>query len=422
LIICFDNPRWYYRPLWYGLFAAAFALLLYSVGVGVLLIDYWKQLLLFMGAFFVCCMVCHGELTNLKPDPSALTSFYLSVAAGGAIGGLAVAAIAPMLFDRDYDLALTVLLLALCIYYVTWRRLPQSMSSRARLRVLTAVLSVWTLLSVGIVWRLLYLDNDGIFMARNFYGPLQVSLGITSPPGREFIQLRNGNIIHGREFTAQKEWCEPLTYYPPDSGIGLAVRQMGSSGPIRVGVIGLGAGTIAAYARPGDAFRFYEINPLVRDVAARTFHYLGCAPQANSIVVGDARLSLEKETPQAFDVLAVDAFTSDAIPIHLLTKEAFALYWRHLKPDGVLAVHVTNRFIDLEPIVALAAEESGKTARAVYLPIDDAKGINNSLWILISGNSSFFTPPIRNVSTPAMTRPGVRAWTDDYSNLWQTLK
>jgi SAM-dependent methyltransferase len=183
----------------------------------------------------------------------------------------------------------------------------------------------------------------------------------------------------------------------------------------------LGAGTIAGYARPGDAFRFYEINPLVRDVAAKTFHYLGCT-QDVSIAIGDARLSLEREAPQAFDVLAVDAFTSDAIPVHLLTKEAFAQYWRHLKPDGVLAVHVTNRYIDLEPIVALAAEEAAKTARMVYLPIDEANAVNNSFWILITGNPSFFTPPIRNVSTPAMTRPGVRAWTDDYSNLWQLLR
>jgi len=421
LIICFENPRWYYRPLWYGLFTAAFALMLYSLGNALFQVDYSELLLLYMGAFFVCCMVCHGELAGLKPDPSALTSFYLSVAAGGAIGGLAIAAIAPMVFDRDYDLALTVLLVALCIYYVTWRRLPKTMSARTRHGVLAAVLSIWVMLSGAVIWRLLYFDNNGVFTARNFYGPLQVSLGITPLPGREYIQLRNGNIIHGQEFTAREQWCEPLTYYSPESGVGLALRQMGTNGPMRVGVIGLGAGTIAGYARPGDAFRFYEINPLVRDVAAKTFHYLGCT-QDVSIAIGDARLSLEREAPQAFDVLAVDAFTSDAIPVHLLTKEAFAQYWRHLKPDGVLAVHVTNRYIDLEPIVALAAEEAAKTARMVYLPIDDANAVNNSFWILITGNPSFFTPPIRNVSTPAMTRPGVRAWTDDYSNLWQLLR
>ena len=421
LILCFENSRWYYRPLWYGLFAAAFGLLLYSLGNAFLLVDYSEQLLLYMGAFFVCCMVCHGELATLKPDPSALTSFYLSVAAGGAIGGLAVAAIAPMVFDRDYDLAWTVLLVALCIYYVTWRRLPDTMPAPTRRRVLFALLGIWAALSTGVVWRLLYVDKDGLFTARNFYGPLQVSLGITPLPGREYLQLRNGNIIHGREFTDPKQWCEPLTYYSRESGIGLAIRQMNANGPVRVGVIGLGAGTVAAYARPRDTFRFYEINPLVRDVAARSFHYLGCA-QDVSVALGDARLSLEKEAPQAFDVLAVDAFTSDAIPVHLLTKEAFALYWRHLKSDGILAVHVTNRYIDLEPVVALAAQESGRMARTVYIPIDERNAVNNSYWVLISANPGFVTPPIRIVSNPAMTRPGVRAWTDDYSNLWQVLK
>jgi hypothetical protein len=287
--------------------------------------------------------------------------------------------------------------------------------------VLIAVLNVCVLLSVAVLYRLFYFDREGIYTARNFYGPLQVSRGITTAPAQEYIQLRNGNVIHGREFTERDKWCEPLTYFSRESGIGLAIRQMGASGPMRVGVIGLGAGTIAGYARPGDVYRFYEINPMVRDVAMQRFHYLGCA-QGASVVIGDARLSLEKEAPQAFDVLAVDAFTSDAIPVHLLTKEAFALYWRHLKPDGVLAVHVTNGYIDLEPVVAKAAEESGKSARAVYVPNDDSTAVNTSYWILITANPSFFTPPIRNVSNPAMTRPGVRAWTDDYSNLWQVLK
>src|SRR5262249_31043011 len=144
--------------------------------------------------------------------------------------------------------------------------------------------------------------------------------------------------------------------------------------------------------------------------------------QNPSIVIGDGRLSLEREAPQDFDVLAIDAFSSDAIPVHLLTKEAFALYWRHLKPDGVLAVHITNRYIDLEPIVAMAAAEGGKSARTVYLPIDENNGINNSIWVLVTGDPTFFTPPIQNVSNAAVTKPGLRPWTDDYSNLWQVLK
>ena len=421
LIICFDSPRWYWRPLWYGLFAGAFALLLYSLGNAFLYIDYGWQLSLYMSCFFVCCMVCHGELAALKPAPESLTAYYLIVAAGGALGGLAVAAIAPIVFDRDYDLAIAVLLVALCAYYAAWRRLPTTLTLRSRRIVLAVLIEVWIVLGVAMLLQLQNLDRANIYSARNFYGPLQVSLGTTPAPGGEFMQLLNGNIIHGREFTDKNRACEPLTYYAPDSGVGLALHQLGANGPLRVGVIGLGAGTIAGYARPGDAYRFYEINPLVREVATRTFHYLGCAENP-TVAIGDARLSLERETPQQLDLLAVDAFTSDAIPVHLLTKESFALYWRHLKPNGVLAVHITNRYIDLEPIVALAAKENGKTARTVYLPIDESKSVNNSVWVLVTSNPSFFTPPLQSVSVAASVRPGLRAWTDDYSNLWQVLK
>src|SRR5207249_4326026 len=160
----------------------------------------------------------------------------------------------------------------------------------------------------------------------------------------------------GREFTAAERHCEPISYYAPESGAGVALREMGNKGPLKIGVIGLGAGTIAGYGRPGDVFRFYEINPLVRNLATGVLHYLSCTAQS-SVARGDARLTLERETPQNFDVLVVDAFTGDAIPIHLLTKEAFQLYWRHLKPNGVLAVHVTNTYVKLAPIVARAAEQ-----------------------------------------------------------------
>jgi spermidine synthase len=189
---------------------------------------------------------------------------------------------------------------------------------------------------------------------------------------------------------------------------------------LKIGVIGLGAGTIAGYGRPGDMLRFYEINPLVRAIATREFHYLSC-PAQWSVAMGDARLSLEREAPQQFDVLAVDAFTSDAIPVHLLTKEAFALYWRHLKPDGVLAVHVSNQYIELVPIVAAAARESGKGARVVRNDDDPENDIDRSVWVLVTAREDFFSAPALKPAAAVDTANAV-AWTDDYSNLWRALK
>jgi hypothetical protein len=257
-----------------------------------------------------------------------------------------------------------------------------------------------------------------VISMRNFYGPLRV-MDRPAVGGRgEMIQLRNGNIIHGREFLAPDRRCEPVSYYAPESGIGVALQEMGNHGPLNVGVIGLGAGMIAGYGRKGDVYRFYEINPQVRDVATNVFHYLSC-PAQWSIVLGDARLSLERETPQRFDVLALDAFASDAIPVHLLTTEAFQLYWRHLKPDGVLAVHVSNLYVNLAPIVVLVAEQNGKIARVLANPSDAANVVDGSQWVLVTSRPEFFSRLVRQPSTiPA----GERAWTDDFSNLWQALR
>src|SRR6185312_6648601 len=181
-----------------------------------------------------------------------------------------------------------------------------------------------------------------------------------------------------------------------------------------------GAGTIAGYARPGDQFRFYEINPYVRNVATNVFHYLGCARDA-SVALGDARLTLEREPPNNFDILAVDAFSSDAIPVHLLTREAFDLYWKHIRPGGILAVHVTNTFVDLAPIVAAAAAESGKTAQTITALMDDERAYSLSIWVLVADDPKFFDRPAFQDAFPIAQTHSVRPWTDDYSNLWRAL-
>jgi SAM-dependent methyltransferase len=282
--------------------------------------------------------------------------------------------------------------------------------------LLAAVLVAW-LLDTG---RLVQKEKDDFasarFVERNFYGALRVEdLG-----GVRVLQ--NGNVVHGREFLAAGRAAEPTSYYGRRSGLGLALAALGEKGPVKVGVVGLGAGTIAAYGRSGDSYDFYEINPAVRDIATRWFRFLALSPADKHIVLGDARLSLERQEPQNFDLLAVDAFTSDSIPIHLLTREGFAQYWRHLKPGGVLAVHVSNLYIDLAPVVALAAREDGKTVRMITDPGDDKKAQDLSDWILVTRNPSFFRHPALAKAAAVAIPESVKLWTDDYSNLWRSLR
>ena len=236
--------------------------------------------------------------------------------------------------------------------------------------------------------------------------------------------LKHGTIQHGEEFLTPLFQRQPTTYYSPNSGVGRAIRGLEPSGPLNVGVIGLGAGTIAAYSRTGDQYTFYDINPLVPTIARKQFRFLASSPGQVAVELGDARLSLEREAAKHFDVLAVDAFSGDAIPVHLLTREAFALYWRHLKPDGVLAVHVSNHYLDLGPVVSLAAAEAGKQALMVSVNDDnDQEAISPSDWVLVTSRPGFFDlPEVKGASQPINGIPGLRTWTDDYSNLYRILR
>jgi spermidine synthase len=216
---------------------------------------------------------------------------------------------------------------------------------------------------------------------------------------------------------------QPTTYYAESTGIGLAVREAQSQPAIKVGVVGLGAGTLASYGRAGDTFRFYEINPLVLEVARQQFHFLPETPAKTEVVLGDARLSMEREPAQGYDVLAVDAFSGDAIPVHLLTREAFAQYFRHLKPSGVLAIHASNRYLDLTSIVELEASAAGKRAWVISSDEDDDTDAFEATWVLISDRAAFFdAPPIRVAGEAASHRTDLRPWSDDYSNLLQILR
>jgi hypothetical protein len=264
---------------------------------------------------------------------------------------------------------------------------------------------------------------------RNFYGALRVrDAGLELDAPRPVTRtLTNGTINHGEQFLNPARRDLPTTYYGPNTGVGLAIRDKQKSGPMRVGVIGLGTGTIAAYGRPGDYYRYYEINPLVKGISlGQQFTFLTDCKAAHEVTMGDARLSLERELernqPQNFDLLAVDAFTSDSIPVHLLTKQAMELYYRHLRPNGILAVHISNRYLDLQPVLAGEAEATGKLARVVDTEDDDSQDVFGATWVLLTSPANGFDDELLSHSAEIEHKRTVRLWTDDYSNLFQILK
>jgi SAM-dependent methyltransferase len=256
-------------------------------------------------------------------------------------------------------------------------------------------------------------------MTRNFYGALRV-VESKGPEG-EVRTLYHGTIEHGAEFLSPGRRMAPTSYYGPASGAGLALQYF-SSGTKRAGIIGLGAGTLSAYGQPGDEFHYYEINPQVLALARSEFSFLSGSAAKIEVTLGDARLSLEAGPPQRFDVVVVDAFSGDAIPVHLLTREAFAVYLRHLQPDGILAVHVSNQYLDLAPVVQQLASSYGYPAVLIRSAKDERQLISAASWVLMTQNRAFLArPEVVNAAQPIPPRPGLRLWTDDYNSLLQVI-
>ncbi len=257
-------------------------------------------------------------------------------------------------------------------------------------------------------------------MLRNFYGWLKVEDSGSGVSAER--TLTHGTITHGMQYLSAERRRWPTTYYGRNSGAGLAVTELGHAGNLKVGVVGLGAGTMAAYGRKGDSFVFYDINPQVLALATAEFTYLRDSEAKIEVVLGDARLSMADELPQQFDVLVLDAFSSDAIPVHLLTREAFALYFRHLSPRGVLAVHISNRYLDLKPVVKEAAQFSRKEARLVDSEEIDYVGVYSSDWILVAQDPKIFDADSLKLAAEEFETKPIRMWTDDFSDLYQILK
>jgi len=416
-IIAFEGSSWYQpRFLW--------PLVLIAVGAMAWLLadsrfDYTLalQLGVFLAGLFVACLFCHGELYRTRPAPGRLTAFYLTISAGGALGGLLVAVVAPLVFSGYFELGagLAAVALAAALRFGPLGR-PAYF---AALAVLLGVAGAAT-------YDGLRHQKDVRLAERSFYGVLRVKEYGSEGDPSQLRRLVHGTIMHGEQYMHDSMRRMLTTYYQESSGIGAAIESKRGH-PARVGVIGLGAGTIAAYGRKGDVYRFYDINPQVVGIARREFTFLADSPAKVEVALGDARLTLEREPPQGFDVLAVDAFSSDAIPVHLITREALAIYLRHMKPDGIVAFHVSNRFLDLIPVVARISSELG--AHAVLIADDpddedDASTRSRSDWVLVSRDpKALEVKRIKDAGAePAEDQPTWRTWTDDYSNLIQILK
>jgi spermidine synthase/MFS family permease len=376
------------------------------------------QLGVFLPGLFFACMFCHGELYRLRPAARHLTVFYLVIAAGGALGGLFVAVFAPLAFDAYYELGVGLVALGLLVALRY-----ASMHIAVRLASFAALVAA----AGCAAYDSMHYHDDVLRSSRSFFGVLRVKQYGTPGEDTEVRRLLHGAIMHGEQYMNGERRTVATTYYHDTSGIGAAIRAKNDA-LLRVGVIGLGTGTLATYGRAGDRFRFYDINPDVVRIARSDFAYLSDCKAKVDIVLGDARLAPARAAPQDFDVLAVDAFSGDAIPVHLVTREALAVYLRQVKPDGIVAFHVSNRFLRLEPVVAGLARALGAHAVAVHdFPPDGEQDDGlyvQSDWVLVSRDAKALAQRvIRHAgAVPVQEEPRWRTWTDDYSNLVQILK
>ena len=364
----------------------------------------------FLVEVFISCLFCHTEAYALRPKLSSeSTLFYLCFAAGGALGSFLIGIASPLIFSFNYDLALSFLATALLALAVTW-------SGGWTQRLLWSVSSILLIVLVFMI-HTAYQRNTPLAI-RNFYGSLRVRQSTSAYPGFTMRTLANGTIQHGTQIFSPALSRTPTTYYAEDSGVGLALRFCCQGRARNVGVIGLGVGTIAAYGHRYDKIRFYEINPAVYPIAQHLFTYMRDSAAQVDSVEGDARATLTNEPPMGFDVLVIDAFSGDAIPLHLLTTEAVALYKRHLAPGGILAFHISNQHVNLEPPIALLAKAAGMKAMHVTSLQNEQRGEFTADWMLLTENPDFFTQPeVAGKVRPPAENAKARLWTDDYSSL-----
>ena len=411
--LCFDADRWYPPRVFRA------ATLLALLAMCALL---WQErrvpeiawtIGVFLAGLFVVCMYCHGELARSRPHPSRLTHFYLAVSAGGVAGGALVAFAAPALLHGYFEVEIGLALLAAAVLWRSWRLGAAWIA--AALLVLAAAAATGA-------WRVQEAMADAIAIDRNFYGVVRVLEYGADRPGERERELVHGRVMHGHQFTEGERRRRPTGYYGVRSGVGRLLGALADR-PIEVGAIGLGAGTIAAYGKPGDRYRFYEIDPAMVAAAHRHFSFVADSPATVEVALGDGRLLLQRESVRRFDALVVDAFSGDAIPVHLLTREAVALYRDRLAPGGVIAIHISNQYLDLRRVVAGIAADL--RLQAAWIHDGGAKGDDSvavSDWILLAADRRVLDlPPIRDAATPLPRPVAGRTWTDDYSNVPQVM-
>jgi hypothetical protein len=446
LVLCFGSERVYLRGVFLPLAVASVAWLIgWAPGgyFGPIVGDsLGAAVARYCAALFFGCMVAHGELYRLRPGLSRLPDFYLCIAGGGALGGLFVGLIAPRIFDGYYELPLGVAWCWALVLIAITRSRAGVFAGRWR----SAAWAGLALVSTGAL--ALYVLGAGrvepgtLAVERNFFGILRV---IETHGRAPSVELRHGTTRHGLQYTATGARHRPTSYYGQPTGIGVVLEQRMRIGrtPARLGVVGLGIGTLAAYGRKEDRIVFYEIDPQVVRLARDSgqFTYLADSKAEIEIVTGDARLSLETELAQSgsrgFDVLVIDAFTSDAVPLHLLTAEAFRVYVAQLATGGVLAVHVSNRNLELTNPVARLAREVGLYAFVVVNLDSPQQLAEASDWVVLVREPAYFEvleAEVEQLPKP-MGRPRTRTfrlepegiartplWTDDFSNVLPQLR
>ncbi|PWT99043.1 MAG: hypothetical protein C5B51_28065 [Terriglobia bacterium] len=414
-ILCFESSRYYRRWVFLPLSVLALGFLAYRLWPNRPVMAMKPLIALLAVSLFVCCMVCHGELVRRRPPARYLTSFYVSISLGGALGGIFVGLLAPYLFSGYYEFHLGLALCAALIVTALWK------ASRPVARAALAVALAGYLFALGVVLR--EAVQPYRVVARNFYGQLRVKdEGDPKTDDTATRKLIHGTINHGEQMLREPYRHMPVTYFCPASGIGRAMKAL-EGAPRRIGILGLGCGTLAAYGHPGDTIRIYEINPQVLQLANSEFSYLRDTPARTEVAMGDGRLVLESEAGQQFDLLVMDAFSGDSVPVHLITREAFRDYFRHLKPNGIVAVNISNRYLDLQPVMANAAADFGKVALVYHFDPDEEDFLCFACsWVLIMDPATLAAhPDLRQQSAVLQPRPGFRTWTDDFSNLFGIL-
>jgi spermidine synthase len=415
---------WYWRPIWSLVYLAMLAAVTYAFREDVSAPAALQGLAL-VGSCFAGAMVCHGELVRVRPPVARLTAFYLAIAVGGSLGGAFVAIGAPLLFTSTIELPILHVLAMATLAGLAARSLGGRSGILARMLAPPAVVAALIVAGSGVLRPERSDATRVVEVDRGFYGVVRV----TDEPGQGIRRLYHGRILHGLQFTTPTLTTLATTYYVEGSGIELAIRQHPkrlSGQPMTIGVVGLGTGSVAAWGVAGDLVRFFEIDPVITALSARHFSFARESKADVAVVPGDARLSLEREMVDpvrrgAYDVIALDAFTGDAIPVHLLTDEAFGLYDQALAPDGILAVHVSNRYLDLRPVVRGLASRRGLEAIEIFRPAELRAGAAGSTWMLVSRNAGFIEALRPQAVDPAPEEAPV-VWTDDFSSLLAVWK